>query len=167
MKKEEERYPDLEWGPQERKKANYAMGAGLFIVVGWVAFLLTTLAPSCPSHKTSEYYFNYGMHYMSENDFIQAERFLTRAIKESPRYYEAYAERAKAWEMSDSIRNAISDYDTLLTFSLTVDKTAGLYFKKANMYYLLSEDTLSCRDLRKACDLNHNKACDLIRTRCK
>lgn len=133
----------------------------------WIVFLLITLAPSCPEKKTPLYYFGYGKHYMLNNDFVQAERYFTRAIKEDPRYFDAYVERAKVWELSDSIKNAINDLDTLLTFPLTVDKTATLYFQKANMQYLLSEDTLACHNWKKACDLNHNKSCDLIRKRCK
>lgn len=130
-------------------------------------FLLISLAPSC-NKKSPEYYFNYGRHYMADNDFVQAQKYFSRAIKLSPRYYEAYAERAKAWEQLDSLKNAIADYDSMLTFkNLTVSKTADLYFSKANVYYLLTEDTLACQVWRKACNLNHNKACDYIRKWCK
>lgn len=140
----------------------------LSIYIIGVAFLFITLAPSCPASKSAEYYVNYGKHCMSEGDHIEAQRSFTRAIKLQPSYFEAFTERAKAWEASDSLVRAIADYDSLLSFKgLTVDQTAGLLFNRANMHYLLSDDVNACRDWRKACELNHNKACDLIRKRCK
>lgn len=136
--------------------------------IAWILCLALSLAPSSCTTKSPEYYFTYGKHYMADNDFVQAQKHFSRAIKLNPRYYEAYIERAKAWEKSDSMQNAIRDYDTLLTFkNLSVDKTAELYHQRANMHYLLTEDTLACRDWRKSCDLNHNKSCDMIRKRCK
>lgn len=167
MNKESDEHPDLIWEPKDTKKAKYVAGFGFLFIAGWIIFLLITLAPSCPS-KSPQYYFEYGKKYMTQNDFIKAQRYFTKAIQTSPRYFDAYLERAKAWEKIDSIKNAIKDYDTLLSFKeLTVAKTAILYFSRANMHYLLSEDTLACYDWRKACDLNHNKACDVIRKRCR
>lgn len=165
----EDEHPDLIWTAEDAKRGKYMTGGiGLFSV-GWILFLLLTLAPSCPKQpRTAEDYFIYGKAYMGQNDFIEAQKWFSKAIKEKPRYYEAYVERIKAWEQTDSLYNAIRDYDTLLIFkNLTVDKAAELNFLKANEYYLLSEDTLACHGWKKACELNHNKACDLIRKRCK
>lgn len=169
MKEERNEHPELIWTPEDAKKVKYFTSLGFTFMVGWIAFLLIAIAPSCPNKKSPEYYYGYGKHFMEvENDFVQAQRFLTRAIKEKPRYFEAYEQRAKAWEKTDSLQNAINDYDTLLTFkNLTVDKTAELYFLKANNYYLLSEDTLACHNWKRACDFNHNKSCDFIRKSCK
>ena len=165
----EEEHPELIWTPEDAKKGKYMTGGIALFIIGWVIFLLLTLAPSCPKPpRTAEDYFSYGKAYMGQNDFIQAQRYFTKAIKAKPRYYEAYIERIKAWEQTDSLQNAINDYDTLLIFkNLTVDQTAELTFLKANQYYLLSQDTLACAGWRRACDFNHNKACDLIRKRCK
>lgn len=167
MDNEANEHPEFIFDPESKKKAQYIIGVGFIFISVWITFLLITLAPSCP-HKSQEYYFNYGKHYMSQNDFIQAQRFFTKAIQVNPTYFDAYVERAKAWEQMDSIKNAINDYNTLLTFkNNNVDKTAELYFMRASMHYLLSEDTLACHDWNKACDLNHNKSCDFIRKRCR
>lgn len=168
MKKEiEDEHPDLIWEPSDAKKAKYMVSFGALAIIAWITFLMVVLAPSCPN-KSPEYFYAYGKQYMAQNDFVQAQRYFTKAIQTNPRYYDAYAERAKAWEKSDSLYNAIRDYDTLLTFkNLSVDKTGELYFLKATCHYQLTEDTLACHNYKIACDLNYNKACDLIRKRCK
>lgn len=167
MSQQPDQHPDVIWDETSNKKVKYATGLGLTFIVGWISFLMVVLAPSCPS-RTPEYLYDYGKHYMAENDFIKAEKFFTEAIKGNPRYYEAYMSRAKAWEQQDSIRNAIKDYDTLLTFSTTnVEKKAELYLLKANMHYLLSEDNFACRNWARACEFTNNKACDLLRKQCK
>ena len=136
----------------------------ILFIFGYATILISCLVKK----KSPEYYYEYGKHYVAEGDLVQAQRNFTRAIKENPNYYDAYYQRAQVWQQTDSIENAINDYDTLLTFkNLTVDKTAELYFLRGNMNYLISQDTIACRDWKSACDLNHNKACDLIRKRCK
>lgn len=139
------------------------------IFFGLMACLSIVLTPSCSTRKlTAKDYFDFGNHFVAEGDYVKAQYNFTLAIKLNPYYFEAYAERAKSWEQSDSLDRAIRDYDSLLTFkTLTVSQTADLNFNRANMYYLLSEDTLACKGWRKACDLNHNKSCDVIRKRCK
>lgn len=151
----------------DRKLANRFFGfsyLGLLVV-----FFIIILAPSCPDHpRTAEDFFKVGNDCVAGGYYVEAQSSFTRAIKLNPSYFEAYQARAKAWESSDSLRRAIRDYDSLLTFkTLTVIQKANFYYIKANLYHQLSEDTISCKNLREACNLNHNKSCDEIRKRCK
>lgn len=149
------------------KERIFANGVLFQSLIGLTILSLLSIAPSCPSNSPERYY-DYGLHYMAENDFVQAQRYFTQAIKQNPRHFDAYSQRAISWEQSDSMKRAILDYDTLLTFSgLTVEKTANFYYKKGQMNYLLLNDSLCCINWEKACELNHNKSCDLIRKYCK
>lgn len=162
-----EEHPDLIWTPEDMKKVKYISGGMGLFVMGWIAFLVLTIAPSCPQ-KTPVYFYDYGMHYMAERDFVQAERFFTKAINMDSHYFDAYIQRAKANEQLDSLQKSINDYTFLLdSANLTVDKKGEYYYIRADMYYHSLQDTLYCKDLHKACDLNNNKACDMIRKRCK
>lgn len=156
---------DYIWTDEDRRSANRFFGFSYFGVL--TVFSLIVLAPSCPD-KNAQDYFEYGKHYMASGDFEQAQRYFSKAIRMNHTYFEAYEERAKAFEKTDSLTRSLQDYDTLLTFkNVSVSKTAELYFLKASNHYLLSQDTLACHAWKKACDLNHNKSCDIIRKRCK
>lgn len=139
------------------------------IFFGLMACLSIVLTPSCSTRKlTDKDYFDFGNHFVAEGDYVKAQYNFTRAIKMNPAYLEAYTERAKAWEKSDSLRRAIRDYDSVLTFkALTFSQKASFYYTRANLYYQLSEDTIACKSWREACNLNHNASCDEIRKKCK
>jgi tetratricopeptide (TPR) repeat protein len=153
---------------KDRKGANIIAFVA-FSCFGIIIFLGMLSSPSCQGiKKTPEEHFADGKHFVAAGEFYQAQKSFSNAIEKKHDYFDAYMERARAYEQTDSLLRSIADYDTLLTFkNLTVAKTAELYFLRANQYYLLSEDTLACHDYKKACDLNHNRSCDLIRKRCK
>lgn len=166
--KHEDEHPDLIWLPEDGPKAKYAIGIGFLFIIGWIFFLLMILAPSCPSSKTPAYYFEYGKHYMTQHEFIKAQKYFTKAIELKPDYYEAYLERITAYEQSDSIHKAIVDYDTILTvFKLTVEQKGQILYLKANDHYKILEDSLACIHWNTACELNAIKACDALRINCK
>lgn len=151
------------WTEKDTKVMNRIIGIGSLLIMG----IIISLAPSCPE-KTPQFYYEYGQHYMAEKDYIQAQRFFTKAIKSKPDYFDAYYQRAIAWEQTDSIQNSIRDYDSLLAFkNIKGDKVSELYYMRGNMHYLLSQDTLACNDWKRSRDLGYNKAYDRVRNRCK
>ena len=100
-----------------------------------------------------------GKYYMGERDFLKAKTYLTEAIKQNPGNIDAYMLRAKCNMDSDSLTAAIKDYTHVINLKPSGDN----YYLRACTYYVDSQDTLSKNDFRKACDLNHNKSCDLYR----
>lgn len=157
------------WTEKDSKSANKITGLMFIFVAGWITFLIVTLAPSCPTKpKTPEEYFKFGNHYAAEGDFIQAQKYFTKAIKDKPDYTEAYYARINAWEQTDSLQNVINDYTTLLSFpQLTVDKKGELLYLRGSAYYLSLKDTLACNDWKLSRDLGYNKAYDRVRFKCK
>lgn len=164
----EDEHPDLIWTHEDMKKVKYISGGmGLFIIA-WITFLLLVIAPSCPNKNTAVSLYEYGKYYMSEQDFVKAEKYFTKAININPNYFDAYIQRAKANEQLDSLQKCINDYTFLLdSAKLSVDKKSEYYYIRANIYYKYLQDTLSYEDLSKSCDLNNNRACDLLRKRYK
>lgn len=161
-------HPDLIWEPEDAKQTKYAVAFGGMFIIGWIVFLIMILAPSCPPHKTAEYYVDYGKHYMAQNDFTKAQIYFTKAISAKPDCYDAYIERINAYEQSDSIHKAIADYTTILSiFQLSVEKKGQLLYLRANDHYKILQDSAACKDWNDACELNIPKACNLLRTNCK
>ena len=134
----------------------------IFIVpLIWVLAIIT-LAPSCPN-KSPEYYYSLADRKRAEGDNLVAIKCLSKAIKDKPDYLDAYKMRADLWLKEDSIDRAVDD----LTKIIDLKPSGDAYFQRGNAYYVGVKDSLACKDYYKACDLNHNKSCDLWRKYCK
>lgn len=156
------------WTTMDSKKANRITALMFLFLFGWVIFLLMSLAPSCPQARTAEDYFNYGKHYATDGDYIQAQRYFTKAIKIKPDFKDAYHERIRAWEQTDSIQNIINDYNVLIGFTNnTVNEKGELLYLRGSAYYAWMKDSLACNDWKQSRDLGYNKAYDKVRFICK
>ena len=135
--------------------------------MGWIRIIAVILLFGCASQKkTPEYYFGLAKHHKAEGDLIVAGRFLTKAIEKNPSYIDAYMERAGIWLSQDSFERAIQDYTKIIELR-PARNNADIYYTRGNAYYSSLQDTLACRDFRRACDLNYTRACDAIRKYCK
>jgi len=129
--------------------------------------LLISLAPSCPE-KTPEHYCELGQRMSASGAYDDAVRYYTAAILKKPGYKEALTGRAAAWEQLDSLTRAIADYRTLVDMEReSVEQKSLFVLLLANTYYLNLQDSLACVNWKLACELNHNKACDLYRNKCR
>lgn len=158
---------DAEWTEEERKSANRFIGFAFLGICLWTIFLLFTVAPSCPD-QTPENCFLQGKYFINEGNYIQAQKYFTKAIQKKPDYFEAYIERANSCEKQDSFTLAIKDYTYLLSFpKMTVDKKAELLYKRGRLYYKTLQDSLACKDWNESCENNLPKACKEYRENCK
>lgn len=159
------------WSDEDAKRVNIFTSMGLIFIVGWVSFLLVTLAPSCPAHfKKPEYYYEQGKIESKKGNAYVAIKLFTRAIKIKSDYLEAYAERAKSNIEIDSVLNAISDYDSILAMNnLNVQQRGEYIYLKSYAHYLwFGYDSVYCRLVNEGCDkYGNNKCCDIRRIKCK
>ena len=127
------------------------------------------LISSCATKKTADFYFQQGKHKAAEGYTYAAIESFTKAIEKNPNYVEAYTERASANMHTDSIWNAIKDYDSLLikTSSSEYIKKGNLYLLKGDAYYMLTEDSLACLFYEKSELMNNSKSWERLRKRCK
>lgn len=135
--------------------------------MGRIQTIALILLFSCSAQKkTPEYYFGMGKHHLAEGDLIASTKALSKAIEKNPAYIDAYMARASVWILQDSFSRAIEDYTKVIDLQPTRNN-ADLYYTRGNAYYSSLEDTLACRDFRRACDLNYTRACDASRKYCK
>jgi len=164
-------HTDLIWTPEDAKKATVFIGSGMLFVVGWMSFLLITMAPSCPDiNKSPEYYYEKGKIEGSNGKTYDAIKLFTIAIKLKPNYIDAYLERAKSNLAVDSILNAINDYDSILVMkSLNVQQRGEYTYLKSSAHYLwYGHDSAYCKLVNEGCDkYGHVKCCDIRRIKCK
>jgi Tfp pilus assembly protein PilF len=134
----------------------------VIIIVG--GFACAVMKP-----KTPEQNYDYAKHYQALGDFVQADRFLTKAIEKKPDYLEAYILRADVNKQRDSLVRAIKDYTTILEMSnLSVQKKAEILNLRGSTYRLNLQDTLACRDWNVACEqFGYTSACNNKRSYCK
>lgn len=167
--KQENEHPDLIWEPQDTRKVKYMAGFIFLIISAWITFLLITLAPSCPN-KSPEYYYQQGKIESAKTNSYVAIKYFSKAIKLKPDYLEAYLDRASVYLSLDSIKRAITDYDSALVMkNINVQQKGEYTYLKAYAYYLLNGyDSTYCRLVNEACDrYGDNKSCDERRLYCK
>lgn len=134
-----------------------------------VLFILYFLFESCI--KTPQYFYQKGVFYDVKKDYIRANKSYTKAITKKNDYLEAYFKRAESNLRNDSVIPAINDYTKIIEIYYSSNagyqKLSEIYYMRANAYYSIVKDSMACRDWKKACDLTHNKSCDMIRKKCK
>lgn len=132
------------------------------IIIAFFA-VFSALAPSCPHKKPPEYYFATGKREYGEKDYKDAYKYLTRAIKLNPDYLEAIWMRANLKMEMDSFASAIKDFSRVIELK----KSGDAFYLRANAKWKLADSLGACLDWQTACDLNMNRACDMIRKNCK
>ena len=163
---EETELEEMEWTDADKKSANKMAGLMFLISLGWVAFLLVTLAPSYPS-KSAEGTFSDGVYCVGKKEYLKAYLCFTRSIKLNPNYSEAYWERASVGMKIDSSENSIDDLSSFISLSKNADSLRNAYFLRAVAEHKNGYISDACDDWRVSCELNLNKACDTLRFKCK
>jgi hypothetical protein len=78
-------------------------------------------------------------------------------------YVDAYWKRALAKTRVDSMQSAIADFDKVIEL-----KPSGeAFYQRANAKWILKDSGGACVDWNDACDMQINRACDMMRNNCK
>lgn len=163
--REETELEEMEWTDTDRKSANKMAGLMFLISLGWVAFLLVTLAPSCP--KSPDSYIETGRKYYEKKDYVKSYRNYCIAIKLNPTLYQAYWERANVEIKMDSLEKAIDDM-TMYIGSVSDQKNLQeAYYQRGIIMLKQGYKSDACDDFEKSCELNFPKGCDAMRVYCK
>lgn len=128
-------------------------------------FLLVCLAPSCPN-KTPDYYITEGDKLAAEGKNLDAIKYYTKAIKDSPNNSVAYGNRARTWLKEDSMDRAVADYEKVVQ----LHPSGETYFLLAESIWKSASgrDSLACKYWKIAKEVyNHNKSWDRVRENCK
>jgi len=133
------------------------------------SIIVDIVACSILKPKTPEQNYQIAKHHQAEGDYVQADRFLTKAIEKKPDYMDAYIFRAEINTMRDSLVRAVADYTTILQMpNLSGQSKANMLYLRGNAYYQNLQDTLACKDWEEACEqLGHTGACNYKRKNCK
>jgi len=162
----EEKEEKFVWTERDRKNTNRIMAFGFLTTMTWITFLLTTLAPSCPT-KSAQGNYSDGKYYFDKKEYVKAYLYYTRSIKLNPDYSQAYWERATTGMKIDSVENTIDDLTKFISISKNADSLRNAYFMRATAEDKGGYKSDACDDFEVACELNLNKACDIYREKCK
>lgn len=100
-------------------------------------------------------YYLLGLARLEKKDYFQAVKAYTTAVSLNPNYWEAYFERAIAYEFSRYYRNAIYDYNTVLKLN---PDCALAYYNRGAMHFHLHEHEQAAADYLQAIHLNPQDA---------
>ena len=131
------------------------------IIVLSIVALVTNFTTG--ADKTAKEYFQKAEKQQFDKDLKGAYKNYSKAIQLDTNYFEAYFRRAVLKTKMDSFVSAIKDYDRCLK----INKTGETYYRRANIKWTLKDSVGACVDWTNACDLIHNKSCDLKRGHCR
>ena len=117
--------------------------------------------------KSPNSYMEAGKKYYDKKDYVKAYKNYSRAIKLNPNLYTAYWERATAEIAMDSLEKAIDDISVYIESTPSQELLQKAYFQRALILDKRGYKSDACDDLNRACELTHNKSCDLYRLKCK
>ncbi len=102
------------------------------------SLLLSILLSICFSTlgQNSKQFFKAGKKFSEINDFTNAIEQYTQAIKLDPNYEDAYLERAYAFEKNKQLKEAVSDFDKLISLEFNDEI---VYFSAAKICYELED----------------------------
>jgi tetratricopeptide (TPR) repeat protein len=132
---------------------------GLFLII------LITGVMGFPSfgHKSAKEYFELGEKQYEKKEYFKAISEYTRAIELDDKYFSAYWKRGLCKVAINSPGVAIKDFDK----AIEISPSGELYYERANAKMKLNDKNGACLDYQIACDLMHNRSCDLLRINCK
>lgn len=117
--------------------------------------------------KTALENYELGKHFSAEGNYIEAQKYFTRAIKQDTVYINAYLGRASVAFIQDSFALAIHDYTKLIHLQ-PFKNNAELIYTRGAVYYQSLQDSLACKDFYNACEnYGFTKACTAYRKICK
>lgn len=128
----------------------------------YLCFLLL-LSPIFLQAQDAKSYYKLGQESRKAGNYTVAIDYFTKALKEAPQYWEAYAARGFCKARLKAYPAAIIDYNVAL--GLGADDPL-IYLNRGWANYNLGDKAEACQDWKMAQSMGYHKAGEIIRSRC-
>ena len=131
----------------------------LYIPLLLVVYLLMRITGFDQMKKDAQYYFRRAEMEREKGEFKSAYKDYSKAISLNEIFLDAWQKRGLLKMDMDSAQSAVNDFDK----AIQITPSGELYYWRASAKIKSNDSTGACNDYQSACDLGHNRSCDLYR----
>ena len=122
----------------------------LFLSLGIVLFFCLSSAVAYGTNPTAESWFQKGYDHGQKNEYEEAIRDYSEAIRIDPKHRESYNNRGFAYRKTGKLDAAVQDYGKAIELCKKSPAIYLVYVNRGAVYYMMGEYDRAIKDFNKA-----------------